>query len=261
MARQAMDENRAKNPEVAAEIDARLIALRQRAEAEDAARAVRLGHNQPAPDKRPDGMSKREWKELRKLASKRQLKAGDVGPTEAQLASGLYEIRAVGIVKGQVTGRAYHRLPWFETLARKDRARAVKEKRPPAISIAALKAMHHYRDAHEAAAKSEIRCGLDVQEGGRGSRADAPVPVVWGSMEIGRIESALDGTLATMRAVVLHDRSFSDIAMERYGSRDREFIVDGQFINRPAPRSNTHVTAISQEFALGLVKLVEAVAQ
>jgi len=51
-----------------------------------------------------------------------------------------------------------------------------------------------------------------------------------------------------------------DIAMERYGSRDRDFIIDGQTVNKPAPRSNTHVTAISQEFALGLIKLVEVVA-
>jgi hypothetical protein len=64
-----------------------------------------------------------------------------------------------------------------------------------------------------------------------------------------RIEAALGPTLATMRATVLHDQAFSEVAIERFGSREKD--------GRVLPRSGRHREAVRQEFLAGARQLAQ----
>jgi len=74
-------------------------------------------------------------------------------------------------------------------------------------------------------------------------------------------ENGMGSWRSTMHSVVVEDRTYAAIAMERFGSRNVDFYDErtGTFSCRPAPRSNRHPAIIRAEFMAGLQALVDAV--
>jgi hypothetical protein len=199
-----------------------------------------------------------------------------VGPTPEQEQRGKFEKKAHTSEMGQRVGFGYRRLPLFETMATDQRHD---------ISRDELSALRFYRTAHDRSDRSATRSCLAVGAGGgqRGSSeatvmSDVP-SIVAARQKVRLCEQALGSTLATIRAVVLDDRSFSDIAMERYGTRKREgtirqvptmyrgkpLVIDGKPITRTVysekiqPRSGRHREIVRREFLLGLKLLADRV--
>lgn len=176
------------------------------------------------------------------------MKTDIIPPTPEQMARGSHEVD--WIREGATTkGRAYRRKPWFETLARRDGN----------ISDDHVRAMRFYRDNFETTRHSETRCALNRQIGG--SRDDGPSDaIVVAQSNVAACEAGLTGyVLSTMRAIVLDDQTYAEVAMSRWGSRDLDIIdvrSDKVFIGtQPAPKSRTHVEWVKDEFRLGLRKL------
>jgi hypothetical protein len=84
-------------------------------------------------------------------------------------------------------------------------------------------------------------------------------------MQIRAMEIGLGAGAQTLREVALHDATFSDVAMKRYGSRDVQKIITGKgrqkphIVNEIAPKSGRHRDAIRSEFFLAVQRLVDNV--
>jgi hypothetical protein len=226
-------------------------------------RAVRTGMLPPIPDKRPADMSKAEWKALKATATKpvQKLRKGDIGPTPEQMDKAVFLHGPQRTERGQAVGIAYKRQPWFETLAKREATDARRDGRQPAIGADHLAALRYYRAAFEAANRSEFKCALNQQPRGGGERGDIPPSVAAARWRLGICEARMGGGKDVMRAIALADRTYADVAMERFGSRDRDWwnSSTGLFESRPAPKSNRHPGLIRDEFMLGLAVLLEAV--
>ncbi|WP_342249369.1 hypothetical protein [Sphingomonas sp. OTU376] len=193
-----------------------------------------------------------------------------MGPTPEQRRHGNYQLGDV-IDKAEngvaiKVGKAYRREPLFETLAKDSRS---------GIGGDALRALRYYRARFEETDKSLTRCALDVQ--GRGGGASAPLPRgVDSQMVVGisanrtleRLDQALGSVVDTMRGVAIEDRSYSELAIARWGSRKQSWIqqpagkrngAKAAFVEKIVPKSGRHREIIRQEFLLGLKRLVEAV--
>jgi hypothetical protein len=162
-------------------------------------------------------------------------------------------------------GKAYRRHPLFETMWKQNGS---------GISVTGLFALRYYRARHEETEQSLTRCALDVQ--GRGGGADAPLPRgVDAFMLVGegvqrtveRLEQAMGAVADTVRAIAIDDRSYSDVAIGRWGSRKQSWITqpnDGRagkaaHVEKVVPKSGRHREIVRQEFLLGLGRLVQAV--
>lgn len=202
--------------------------------------------------------------------------SGAALPTPEMLARVEYEYGPVKTEMGVQTGSAYRRRPLYLTLAKKsDR-----------FTFDQLAAMGLYRTVFDRSERSPFASCLAAQQGGgRGvgpaSFIHASPAVVEAKRKLALLERGLGNTLGTMRAVLLHDKSFSAIAMERYGSRTRSWIkvdepvmkngkpvkVDGKPLMRAvhredlAPRSGRHRELVAQEFNAGLDLLTTAAAR
>ena len=138
-----------------------------------------------------------------------------------------------------------------------------------------MRALRYYRARFEASETSLTRCALDVQ--GRGGGADAPLPRgvdpfmfigAGASRTLERLEQAVGAVADTVRGVAIEDRSYSDLAIARWGSRKQSWIQQpnpkrkggkATFSEKIVPKSGRHREIIRQEFLLGLKRLVEAV--
>lgn len=200
----------------------------------------------------------------------RQTSRERAGPTPEQQRHAPYEEQ--DIVDKQANGisikigKAYRRQPIFETLWKQ---------RGSGITAEGLRALRYYRARHEETEQSLTRCALDVQ--GRGGGGSAPHPrgidistplefVVHADRVIDRLERAVGPVADTMRAVALDDRSYSDVAIQRWGSRKQNWIAQPEgtggkasHVEKIVPKSGRHREAIRQEFLLGLRRLVQAV--
>lgn len=191
------------------------------------------------------------------------------GPTPEQERHGDYVRGSAKTAHGQVNSVAYRRRPKFETLAKA---------KGSDIDRAGLEAMRFYRDSHEEAARSLTRCALDVQAAGGGMPSCLPpglsnVPLEWlaaGATVPQELERAIGNVVSTMRAVVLEDMSFSDVAIARFGSRRQSWLETEKqrgrtkrggkmvFVEKIVPKSGRHREIVRQEFTLGLRRLTKA---
>ncbi len=194
-------------------------------------------------------------------------------PTERDIAAPTDEQRgmfsdkpvAVRTEKGQVVGRAYRRQPYFVTLAKLPADRT-QPKGKRMITAEQFRAMRFYRASWEASQASEMRCALDVSvRGGGGDRETIPVGY-WEGQRVADCERPFGGTLLwTMRAIILQDQSFAQVAMIKWGSRDRQRVIVGtgkqkpRIVNEVVPISKAHTEQVREDFMFGLGHLVNAV--
>ncbi len=169
-------------------------------------------------------------------------------PTPEQERRVEFERRSIRSEMGQTIGVAYRRRPLFETMADKGGTIAPNE----------LEALRYYRTSFDRAERSATKSCLNFGVGGRSAFSDianVSASMIDAKRRIAICESVLGPYLYTMRAVVLEDRSFSDIAIERFGGRDQDWIVDGQSRTKIVPRSGRHREIVRQEFLGGMRRL------
>ncbi len=196
-------------------------------------------------------------------------------PTAEQAGRVEYVRQQVRDEMGKQVGFAYRRRPLFETMA---------AGKANAITIDELAALRFYRTAFDRCDQSATKSCLNVGAGGAGGSAkdliSATPAILEAKRKVALCEGALGGTLlTTMRAVVLDDRSFSEIAIERFGGRNQDWIIVDEPVlragkplvengkpvtktvhrERIAPRSGRHRQIISDEFRMGLRALTERV--
>jgi hypothetical protein len=183
-------------------------------------------------------------------------------PTPEQMRRGSFRQTPVKTDQGQVTSSAFRRQPLFETLAKGNSG----------IDAEGLRALRFYREAHEATARSLTRCALDAEGRGGGGVPLGLPPSMLADYRLKTCEDAIADLLPTMRAVVLEDQSFSAIAIERFGGRKQNWLVQEEsrgrikkggkmkFIDKIVPRSGRHRELIKEEFARGVKRLTKAVA-
>lgn len=197
-------------------------------------------------------------------------------PTPEMLARVEFEYGPVKSEMGIQIGSAYRRRPLYLTMAKKsDR-----------FTFDQLSALGLYRTVFDRCERSPFASCLAAQQGGgRGvgpaSFIHASPAVVEAKRKLALLERGLGQTLHTMRDVVLHDKSFSAIAMERFGFRTRSWIrvdepvlrngkpvvLDGKPLLRAVhredvvPRSGRDRERVADEFNRGLKLLTTAAAR
>lgn len=188
-------------------------------------------------------------------------KSEPAGPTPEQRQKATFERSSSKTAHGQVNSVAYRRQPFFETLAKG---------RNSGVSLDALTAMRVYRERYEATATSLTKCALDIQGRGGGLPSCLP-PGLDADYLVRHIETALGPLADTMRRIVLEDQCFSDVAIERFGSRVQSWIESEKqrgrtkkgarmvFVEKIVPKSGRHREIIRDEFMAGLDRLVAAV--
>jgi hypothetical protein len=181
-----------------------------------------------------------------------------LGPTLEQSQKAEYVRGSSTTNQGQVNSVAYRRKPLFETLARSG-----------LIDFAGLSALRYYRDRYERADGSLVRCALDIQEGRRGPCSAIPSGMS-ADFAVVACEAAVGSLVTTLRAVAIEDKSFSQVAIERFGSRKQSWIVqNGQrrrdrtgapmvFEEKIVPKSGRHRDIISKEFTDAVRRLTAA---
>lgn len=131
-----------------------------------------------------------------------------LGPTPEQKER--YNFKFENIRAGTVRkGAAYRRQPYFETLhARGD------------IDSDQVEALRYYRNAYEAADRSETRCALNREPGGGTSEAVA-IRLLMARETRDDCEAAIPAFLLdTLRSVAINDMDFSEVARERFGAKE-----------------------------------------
>jgi hypothetical protein len=158
-----------------------------------------------------------------------------------------------------VNSVAYRRQPLFETTAKKGND----------IDRDGLQALRFYRERYEATAASLTRCALDVEGRGGGTGQGLP-PILDADYMLRAIEAAIGPLVDTMRAVALEDRSFSEVAISRFGSRTQSWVEQEKsrsrtkqggkmvFVDKVVPKSGRHREIIREEFLLGVARLIAA---
>lgn len=225
-------------------------------------------------------MKKRHIRGLRAILPplKAKGKANEIAmdqPTAEQAGRVEYVRQQVRDEMGKQVGFAYRRRPLFETMA---------AGKANAITVDELAALRFYRTAFDRCDQSATKSCLNVGAGGaRGSGQDlisATPAILEAKRKLRLCEEAMGGqVLTTMRAVVLDDRSFSEIAIARFGGRNQDWIIvdepvlrngkpvteNGKLVTktvhreRIAPRSGRHRQAVSDEFRVGLRALTDRV--
>jgi hypothetical protein len=238
-----------------ATVEQRLDRLAMLAERE-ADRVARL----LAAERSPSSPSKRKGK----AKAKGKMGTPEIArPTPEQAAHAGYDLQSVRTDKGDVVARAWRRLPWFESLAKREAGEAARDQRPMLIGMDEINALRFYRNAAEMAARSEMRCALNIVPGGvmPGAGRDLPPAVLVARENLALCETDMGSLLPTMRAVAVEDRTYAAIAMERFGSRNQDVYDErtGTFLSKPVPRSNRHPAIIKAEFLAGIQALVKAV--
>ena len=168
-------------------------------------------------------------------------------PTPELAARVKFELGQITTETGAPYGFAYRRKPLFETMALGG-----------GLSPDELAALRFYRTAFDRSERSPVRCCLDVGAGGRSGNAHtvlhATPAMIDAKRKLRMCEAALGHSLATMQGVALDDKSFSQLAMDRFGSR-----ITHTRNGKPtvAPKSGRHRETIRGEFLQGLKLLTD----
>lgn len=155
----------------------------------------------------------------------------------------------------------YRRKPRFEELALTHKW----------ITKDGVEAMKRYRDWFECSDKSLTRCSLDVEGRGGGLPSGLP-PIIGASFSLELCRAAIGTIVDVFDKVVLEDKTFSEVAIERFGSRRASWLKQptarqakagkpARFVEKIVPKSGTHREIIAHEFQAGLKRLVDMVAQ
>lgn len=186
------------------------------------------------------------------MAKQAKKKVDIIGPTPEQKRRGRFELEDI-VDKGQkgaiIIGKAYRKEPYFEELARRVDG---------GIDGDALRALRFYRNACEASARSEVKSNLNRSPAlGDG---DGPSPaVVRAKQHVRLCEWGIGAVIHTLRAIAVDDKSYAQAAMDRWGSREQEWIEKGKFRKAIVPRSRNHPNIIRDEFMLALRRLLDNV--
>lgn len=188
----------------------------------------------------------------RKSAAKKQerLHREIVGPTPEQHRRANYELGdIVDVEPGKVAvriGKAYRREPYFEELARREAT---------GIGADDLRCLRFYRNRFEAAQRSPVRSVLNRDAGGKG---DGPMLAALISSSDHRfLEHGIGAAVHTLRAIALEDKSYAQVAMDRWGSREQHWIVKGEDKVKIVPKSGKHPGIVRDEFLQALSRLTE----
>lgn len=170
-------------------------------------------------------------------------------PTPEMEARVKFDLGQVTTETGLPFGFAYRRRPLIETMGASG-----------GLSPDELNALRFYRTAFDRSERSPMRSCLNIS-GGRGTVAtssliNATPAMIDAKRKVRVCESALGQSLTTMRGVVLDDKSFSDLAIERFGSRLAK-ASGGR--TRVAPKSGRHRELIRQEFIAGMRALTDQI--
>jgi hypothetical protein len=173
---------------------------------------------------------------------------GIASPTDEQMRHGTFELddivdRAAG--KSLVIGKAYRRLPWFETMYRRDLIDSVDRR-----------CLRFYRRAYESSDRSLVRSVLNRDFGS----GDGEGPSEWrlrAKDNLEMCETAIGSVVDTLQSVALQDKPFLQTAIERFGSREQHFIINGRHKTRIVAKRKADIRIIEDEFFLGLRRLVE----
>ena len=142
--------------------------------------------------------------------------------------------------------------------------REAKFERIKGLGDEQLKALRYYRATFDQSEASEVKSALDIRPRGGGSAAQE----IWSEKQAGArmrlraLEAEVGAVVHTLREVALHDATFSDVAIKRYGSREVQRIVTGKgrqkprVVNEIAPKSGKHREAIRAEFFVAVTRLV-----
>lgn len=207
--------------------------------------------------------------------SKAQAEEPVVAPTREQMDRVHYRRGVHTDEMGARVGSGYRREPLFETIART---------KGNAITQDELTALRFYRSAFDRCERSPTKSCLNVGPGGglhdpAASIVNTTPAIAEAKRKVQLCEAALGNALHTMRAVALHDLTFSEIAIHRYGGRRQNWIevnepvlrdgkpvkVNGKPLTRAvhhekvAPRSGRHRDLIRREFIAGLRLLAKRV--
>ncbi|AHE55899.1 hypothetical protein [Sphingomonas sanxanigenens] len=187
-------------------------------------------------------------------------RAKPMKPTAEQMRHGSFEEVDIVDKKAGGTnvtiGHAYRRQPRYVSI--------------DGLGTAQMKALSFYRAVYDRSERSETRCALDARWGSSGAGAGIGALELTEGLAHARsllasIESGIGANLDTLRAVALQDQTFSEVAMERYGSREVERVVAGKgrvppaIVKTLAPRSGKHRTLVRDQFMTALARLVDAV--
>lgn len=205
----------------------------------EAARVQRICANDAAPV-------------AKKRKGKRATVIAIASPTPEQI--GHFETAPVRTERGQVLGHAFRRRPHFETLHDLDIVAARRDKRDVIFTVDSMAALRFYRNAHEGCQRSEMRCPLDVQPR-PSSDHDMPPSIAAAKSNLALCERDVP-CLDVMRMICLQDMTYEQVAIARFGSRNRDYIINGVSVNRPAPRSTRHTARVKAEFIAGLRVLI-----
>jgi hypothetical protein len=190
----------------------------------------------------------------RRKASARKIERQNreiVGPTPEQQARAKYDLGVVVDTvpggKSITIGKAYRREPYFEELARREAT---------GISADDLRCLRFYRNAYEAGQRSPVRSVLNRDAGG-GLGEGPMLAVLMSSSDHTYLEVGVGGAVHTLRAVALDDKSYAQVAMDRWGSREQQWIVKGEHRTKIVPKSGKHATIVREEFLQALSRLTD----
>lgn len=180
----------------------------------------------------------------------RKAEAPTERPTPEQEARVKFELGRVVTENGLPFGFAYRRTPLIETMGSTG-----------ALSPDELSALRFYRTAFDRSERSPVRSCLNITSGGRGANPTSSVinatpGMIDAKRKLKLCEMNLGYTRDTLRGVVLDDKSFRQIAMDRYGSR---VTTDKLGRQKVAPRSGRHREIIRQEFIAGMRILTDRI--
>lgn len=187
----------------------------------------------------------------------KQAKKDIVGPTREQKKRGRFELQEI-VDKGDrgsiKIGKAYRREPYFEELARREAT---------GIGGDELRALRYYRNAYEAAARSEVRSNLNRDMPG-GSSEGPLLAQLYATSDVVHLERGIGAVVHTLRAVAIEDKSYAEVAMDRWGSRQQHWIdvnKAGAEMHRTkiVPKSGKHPGLIREEFLLAVRRLADRV--
>lgn len=143
--------------------------------------------------------------------------------------------------------------------------REAKFERIKGLGDEQLKALRYYRATFDQSEASEVKSALDIRPRGNGGSS---AQEVWSEKQAGArmrlrsLENGIGAVVDALRQVALHDVSFSDLAIKRYGSRQVQKIVTGKGRQKPriveeiVPRSGKHREVMRDEFMLAVGRLV-----
>lgn len=180
-------------------------------------------------------------------AGRRDASPGVERPTPEMEARVQYRLGQVVGEDGTPFGVAYRRRPLIESMADKI-----------GLTASEVEALRYYRTAFDRSETSLVKSSLNnsfarqAHGGSAGGRVTLDMLRARGLVRY--CEAILGVNLRTMRDVVLLDKSFSEVAIDRFGSR---LTAGAKGAMKVVPKSGRHRSIIRDEFIAGM-KLLTA---